>query len=87
MQPAEAAGGAVTVQCEGCGRVRVDGVGDWVFDREAPVGVIGMCATCGAIRGRRQDLAYYRNARDVERRAATGRLRSKMPKDAFKGFR
>lgn len=73
------------VQCESCGRVR--GAGTlWIDDPTAKVDIIGFCSLCGRLKNLRDRARFDRECRRTERRAATGKLKAKTPKNPFQGF-
>lgn len=73
------------VQCEGCGRVHVDG--EWQHRPEIQPTRVGICATCLAWKQKQAKARYYREARGVERRAAKGYGGPAEGEDVFRNFR
>jgi hypothetical protein len=73
------------VQCEGCGRVRLDG--EWVRRYDIQPSEVRICPTCLGWQHRIAQAKYHREARGVARRAAKGYGPAPEGEDVFKGMR
>lgn len=75
----------ITVQCEGCGRVRDQGT-EWRFDCTVKVDLIGYCGTCLTLQKNRQGREWRETGRRLLRARQRGYKRSSSS-DPFKGFK
>ena len=77
---------STVLQCDFCGRVRIDG-GEWTRDPLVQVTAVGFCATCGAWQKRLRMVKESQARRAVVRRMAQGYGPAPDGSDAFVGFR
>ena len=77
---------STVLQCEHCGRVRIDG-GDWTRDPLVQVTAVGFCATCGDWQRRLRMVKEAQARRAVVRRMARGYGPAPEGVDVWEGFR
>lgn len=71
------------VQCEGCGRVRVDGA-MWVHAINAKVDRVGHCGLCGTLTKQAQERKWAREGRKLLRDRKRGYGPAKTGEDPFR---